>query len=281
MTHTLKNLGLTAALAVMLAACTPAPKKDTAPAADASKAEATVPVTAPMKIRFGTDASYAPFESKDPSGTIVGFDIDLGKAICAEIKAECTFQDQAWDGIIPGLEAKKYDAILSSMSITEERKAKVDFTQKIWNVPNAILGKEGTTLEASEAGLKDKTIGVQKGTIQETFAKATYKSSKIKSYGTIEEAYTDLVAKRSDVVFADAVVISDGFMKSPKAKGFAVLAEIPASVDPKILGEGTGIAVRKGDKELLDALNRGFEAIRTNGKYKEIADKYFKFEIYS
>ena len=280
MTHRLKALGLSTIMIALMAACTPAPKKDAAPKTDAATPTATATPAAPLKIRFGTDASYAPFESKNAAGEIVGFDIDLGKAICAEIKAECTFQDQAWDGIIPALESKQYDAILSSMSITAERKEKVNFSQKLWNAPNAFLGKAGTAFEATDAGLTGKTIAVQKGTLQETYAKEVYKGAKVKSYGTIEQAYTDLTANRADVVFADGVVVSDGFLKTPKGKGYAVLAEVPSSANVTILGEGTGIAVRKDDAELLAALNKGIEAIRANGQYKTIADKYFDFDIY-
>ena len=280
MTHTLKNLGLTAALAVMMAACTPAPKKDAAPAADAPKTDAPATAAAPTKIVFGTDAAYAPFEMKDASGKIIGFEIDLATAMCAEIKAECTFQDQAFDGIIPALEAKKFDAILSSMSMTAERKEKVDFTQKIWSSPSSFLGAEAIGTDITPASMKDKIIAVQKGTVQENYIKANFKDSKIKSYDTIELAYADLAAKRADLVLADTGVIDD-FLKSAKGKNFKELVKVPESVDPKAFGDGIGIAVRKGDKALLDQLNKGFDAIRANGKYKEIADKYFKYDIYT
>lgn len=281
MTHTIKSLSLSAALIAVMAACTPAPKKDAAPAAGATPAATTASTSAaPLKIVFGTDASYAPFETKDASGKITGFEIDLANAMCAEIKAECSFQDQNFDGIIPALEAKKFDAILSSMSMTPARREKVDFTQKIWSSPSSFVGAESLGADVSPAALKDKTIAVQKGTVQENYIKAAYKDSKIKSYDTIEQAYADLVAKRADIALADGGVV-DSFLASPKGKGFKEVVKVPESVDPKAFGDGIGIAVRKGDKALLDQLNKGFDAIRANGKYKEIAAKYFKYDIYA
>ncbi|WP_342774563.1 lysine/arginine/ornithine ABC transporter substrate-binding protein [Hydromonas duriensis] len=262
-----------------MAACTPKQEaKPAAPAADAAKPAASAEA---MTIKFGTDATYAPFESTDASGNIVGFDIDLANAMCEEMKAKCTFTNQAWEGIIPGLTTKKYDVIASSMSITSERKQSVLFTQKVWDAPNRFVAKEGSTLQTTPEGLKGKGLGVQQGTIQETYAKKYYPDAKIKSYKTIEDAYADLAAKRIEVVFADGVVLTEGFLKKPAGKGYAQLgADVPAAADPAILGEGTGFAVRKEDTELAAKLNKAFDAIRANGKYKAIADKYFAFDIY-
>lgn len=265
--------------AMLMMACTP---KKEAPKADAAAPAAAAPAPeAAMELKFGTDATYAPFESTAPSGEIVGFDIDLAKAMCEEMKAKCTFVNQAWDGIIPNLNTKKYDVIASSMSITAERKQEVRFTQKVWDAPNRFVAKAGSTLVTTPEGLKGKSIGVQQGTIQETYAKKYFPDAKIKSYKTIEDSYNDLTAKRIETVFADGVVLTEGFLKKPAGKDFAQLgADIPAAADPMILGEGTGFAVRKDDVALADKLNKAFEAIRANGKYKTIADKYFDFDIY-
>ncbi|MGL4767078.1 MAG: lysine/arginine/ornithine ABC transporter substrate-binding protein [Formosimonas sp.] len=268
--------------AMMMAACTPkkeAPKADAA--APATAAAPTAAVEAPMEIKFGTDATYAPFESTSPSGEIVGFDIDLAKAMCEEMKAKCTFANQAWDGIIPNLNTKKYDVIASSLDITPERKLEVRFTQKVWSAPSRFVAKTGSTLVTTPDGLKGKSIGVQQGTSQEKYVKKYFPDAKVKAYKTIEDSYNDLTAKRIDVVFADGVVLTEGFLKKPAGKDYAQLGDdIPAAADPAILGEGTGFAVRKDDVALADKLNKAFDAIRANGKYKTIADKYFNFDIY-
>ncbi len=266
-------------VALSLAAC--APKADK-PADKPAAANGAAPAAAaPLTIKFGSDATYAPFEFTSPSGEITGFDIDLAKAMCEELKATCTFQNQDWDGIIPSLLAKKYDVIASSMNITEERKKSVAFTQKIWNAPNKFVAKAGSTLQTTPEGLKGKLLGVQQGTIQDDYATKYFKDAVIKRYKTLEAAQKDLVNNRVEVVFADGVTVSDGFLKTPAGKGFAqVGADVPSSADPAILGDGTGFAVRKEDTALLASLNKAFEAIRANGKYNEIAKKYFDFDIY-
>ncbi|ETD69607.1 amino acid ABC transporter substrate-binding protein [Pelistega indica] len=232
-------------------------------------------------IRFGNDATYPPFEYTTPSGEIVGFDIDLAKAMCEKLQAKCTFQNQAWDGIIPALRAKKFDVIASSMSITEERKKAVAFTQKIWTTPNPIFGKKGTKADPSKEGTKGLDLGVQQGTIQDKYATKYFTDANIKRYKTFEDAVKDLVTGRVQIVFADNGV-TDEFLKSDSGKDFAILGEpLPSSADKEIFGEGTGFAVRKEDKQLLDDLNKAFEAIRADGTYDKIAKKYFTYDVYN
>lgn len=266
--------------AAMLLACTP--KKEAKPTDGATAAAGTTaPAGEKRQLKIGSDATYAPFESTNPSGEIVGFDIDIAKELCAEIKAECTFVNQDFDGIIAGLNAKKYDMIVSSLSITPARKLEVRFTDKIWDAPSRFAAKAGSTLQTTPEGLKGKTVGVQMGTIQETYIKKYYPDSKVKSYKTVEGVYNDLTANRTDVIFVDGVTVVDGFLNKPAGKGFAQLgADVPAAADTAILGEGTGFAVRKEDEALANDLNKAFDTIRKNGKYKEINDKYFKFDIY-
>lgn len=286
MTHPKLALLSGSILAMMMAACTPKPDaKPAAPAADAAKPAAAAPA-GPVSfegktIKIGTDATYEPFESTDKSGKIVGFDIDVMDAMCAEMKAKCEYSNQAFDGIIAGLTAQKFDVIASSLSITPERKQTVRFTQKIWDAPNRFIAKSGSTLQTTPEGLKGKAIGVQTGTIQETYIKKAYPDAKIKSYKTIEDAYNDLTSKRIETIFADGVVLTDGFLKKPAGKDYAqVGGDVLGTADPATLGEGTGFAVRKEDTQLAEALNKAFDAIRANGKYKAAADKYFKFDIY-
>ena len=265
-----------AMVALTLTACAPKAEKTAAAPAATGGAPA-----AAMTIKFGSDASYAPFEFTAPSGEITGFDIEVAKAMCEELKATCTFQNQDWDGIIPSLLAKKYDVIASSMDITAERQKSVAFTKKIWQAPSKFVSKEGSTLQTTPEGLKGKMIGVQQGTSQDFYLTKYFKDSVIKRYKTLDAAQNDLVNKRVEVVFADGVTVSDGFLKKPTGKGFAqVGADVTSAADKAILGDGTGFAVRKEDTELLAKLNTAFDAIRANGKYKTIADKYFNFDIY-
>ena len=237
--------------------------------------------SAQQTIRFGSDATYPPFESTAPNGEIVGFDIDLAKAMCEVMKAKCTFQNQNWDGIIPALQAKKYDVIASSMSITPERQKAVLFTQMLWSTPNLYVGKAGTNMDTSPAGLKGVDVGVQQGTIQDKYLTKHAPGTLLKRYKTIEDAYNDLTTGLIKLVFADGGV-STAFVESPAGKNFQIVGKpVPNSADPVILGTGTGFAVRKTDTKLAADLNKAFDTIRANGTYKKLADKYFKFEVYN
>jgi lysine-arginine-ornithine-binding protein len=231
------------------------------------------------KVKIGTEGAYPPFNFIDKDGKLQGFDVDIANALCEKMKAECTIVAQDWDGIIPGLIAKKYDAIVASMSITEERKKQVDFTAKYYNTPAKFVTKTGSGIEISKTGLTGKIIGVQVSTIHENFARDNFGDvAEIKAYDTQENANLDLVAGRVDVIFADSVALDEGFLKTDMGKDFEFVG--PDFTDPKWFGDGAGIAVRKEDTALRDALNAAIAEIRKDGTYKKIQDKYFTFDVY-
>ena len=231
------------------------------------------------KIRIGTEGAYPPFNFIDPSGQVQGFDIDVAKALCEAAGAECVFVTQDWDGIIPGLLAKKYDAIIASMSITEERKQKVDFTKKYYQTPARFVAKKGSGIEIDKEGLKGKTVGVQRATVSENFIRDKFGDMiDIKSYATQDEANMDLASGRLDLVFADSVVLLEGILSTEAGKDYEFIG--PGYTDKKYFGEGIGIAVRKGDDELLKTLNDAIDKIRADSTYKKINDKYFDFDVY-
>jgi polar amino acid transport system substrate-binding protein len=230
------------------------------------------------KLIIGTEGAYPPFNNVTADGKVEGFDIDIANALCEEMKVTCEIVTQDWDGIIPALEAKKFDAIIASMSITEERKLKVDFTNKYYNTPPAIaVAKDSTITDVSPAALAGKTIGAQGSTIHQNYMESAYKDSEIKSYPTAEEYKLDLANGRIDAVNDDVMVLK-GWVESAEGACCKILGTI--TPDPKIHGEGAGIAVRKGETELRDKLNAAIDAIRKSGKYDEIAKKYFDFDVY-
>ncbi|CAN7473891.1 ABC transporter substrate-binding protein [Pararhizobium sp. LjRoot238] len=230
------------------------------------------------KIVIGTEGAYPPFNNLESDGSLTGFDIDIAKALCEEMKAECTFVTQDWDGIIPALISKKFDAIIASMSITAERKEKVDFTNKYYNTPPAIaVPKDSPITEATEDALDGKTLGAQSATTHSNYAEAHMKKSELKLYPTSEEYKLDIVNGRIDGVVDDIVVLSE-WLKTADGACCKLLGALP--IDPVINGEGAGIAVRKGDDALREKFNTAIDAIRKNGKYKEINDKYFPFDVY-
>lgn len=233
-----------------------------------------------MKVRMGTEGAYPPFNAVDKSGKLVGFDIDIGNAICAAANFECTWVTQNWDGIIPGLIAEKFDTIIASMSITEERKKKVDFTKKYYSTPARFVTADANKgVEINKDNLKDKVIGVQKATVSDNFVTDNFGDiAKIKRYEKQEQANLDLTSGRLDYVFADSVVLSDGFLKTDLGKGYGFVG--PSYSDAKWFGEGIGIAVRKGDDKLREAINAAIAKIRADGTYAKINAKYFDFDVY-
>lgn len=230
------------------------------------------------KVRIGTEGAYPPFNYIDNEGKVKGFEIDLANALCEKMGAECEFVVQDWDGIIPGLLAKKYDVIIASLYITDERREKIDFTQKYYQTPGRFVVKKGTKLEISEAGLKGKVIGVQRATAFERFLRDTYPSLELRVYATQDEVNMDLVSGRLDAVMADVVAMGLNFLNTPEGKDFEFTG--PSFSGSKWFGFGAGIAVRKEDPELRDAFNKAIDAIRADGTYDRIRSAYFSFDIY-
>lgn len=236
-------------------------------------------------IRFATEGAYPPFNTVDSSGQPQGFDVDIGNALCEELKVKCTWVLQEWDGMIPALLSRKFDTISASMSITEERKKKVDFTDKYYATPLGLVAKKGSPLRPELQNLQGKRIGVQRGTVADSFATRFWaeKGIEVVRYARQEEAYLDLSAGRIDAAWADALVADGGFLQQPAGAGYEFAGGLyhGANADEKaVIGEGVGIALRKQDKELKEMLNRGLQAIRANGKYDQIREKYFSYDIY-
>ena len=259
-TTTMKKRSLITALALSLFAC-----------GHALAAEKT--------LRIGIEAAYPPFASKTQEGTIVGFDYDIGNALCAQMKVKCVWVEGEFDGLIPSLKVKKIDMALSSMTINEDRKKSVDFTHKYYFTSSRLVMKDGAVVDDQYASLKGKTVGVQRATTTDRYATEVFepKGINVKRYSNNEEIYMDLAAGRLDAIFADTIPLSD-FLSLPRGQGYAFVG--PELKDPKYVGEGAGIAVRKGNSALVSELNAAIDGIRANGKYQKISAQYFKSDIY-
>ena len=230
------------------------------------------------KVRIGTEGAYPPFNSIDKDGKLVGFDIEIAEALCKAANFECEFVVQDWDGIIPGLIAKKYDAIIASMSITPKRAEVVDFTGKYYQTPAKFIAAEGAGFDISPDGLKGKVVGVQRATIHEDFLRSEFPGVDVRAYATQDEANADLVSGRIDLTMADSVALLDGFINTDAGKGFEFVG--PDYADPKYHGEGAGIAIRKGEDSLREAFNAAIAKIREDGTYAKINAKYFDFDVF-
>ena len=228
-------------------------------------------------IRIGVEGAYPPFSWKDPDGSLKGFDIDFAYALCEKMERNCTLIEQEWDGMIPALIARKFDAIVASMSITEDRKKKVDFSNKYYNTPSRLVVKNGSGLEATAASLAGKRVGVQRGTTHQCFVEKNFPDSEVVLYTTQEDVFADLGAGRIDAQSSDALQALEGFLNTDAGKGFAFVGG--DQDDVPCLGEGAGITVRKGDA-LATEFSNAIQALRADGTYKKLNDKYFEMDIY-
>ena len=241
---------------------------------------AAIPASAGWeKIRIGTEGAYPPFNWVDKNGELKGFDIDISKALCDVMKVKYEFVVQDWDGLIPGLLAKKYDCIIASMSMTPERRERVDFTNKYYQTPARFVARKGSGIEISKSGLKGKVVGVQRATTHENFVRDKFGDSvTVKPYATLDEADMDLVAGRVDLVLGDSVALIDALLNKPEGKDFEFIG--PGYTDVAYFGDGIGIALRKGNPNLLEMFNKAIKQIRADGTYQQINAKYFDFDLY-
>ena len=250
-------------------------------------------------VKIATEGAYAPWNFTGAGGKLEGFEIDLANDLCARMKAKCEIVAQYWDVIIPALQAKKYDAIMAGMSITDDRKQVIDFAGPYADSPNGYLVAKDSPLakmpgtgqtynlvnqqaeaeraiEATKPLLKGKTIGVQVSTTHPVFAEKYLKSTaEIREYKTTEAHDLDLLAGRIDAVLADATAII-GTLAKPEFKDYALVG--PA-ITGGIQGDGVGIGLRKEDTELKRKLNEAIEAATKDGTIQKLSMKWFKIDI--
>jgi octopine/nopaline transport system substrate-binding protein len=249
-------------------------------------------------VKIATEGAYAPWNFTGAGGKLEGFEIDLANDLCARMKVKCEIVAQDWDGIIPALQAKKYDAIMAGMSITDERKKTIDFTGPYANSPNGYLVPKNSPLakmpgtgeaynlstqqaaaekaiDAVKPLLKGKTIGVQGSTIHSNFADKYLKgTAEIREYKTTEAHDLDLAAGRIDAVVADATAII-GTLEKPEFKDYALVGP---SITGGLLGNGVGVGLRKEDAELKKAFDEAIQGAIKDGTIQKLSMKWFKID---
>ena len=230
------------------------------------------------KVRIGVEANYPPFSQMSPDGKFSGFDIDIANAICADMKAECTMVAQEWDGMMPALNAKKFDMIVASMSITEERKKNADFSDSYYDIPSTWIAKTGAFKTVDAAALKGKKIIVTRNTPRAAYIQANFKDSEILLVAKEAEVTMELAAGRGDIGFGSSLAATAAFLKSPEGKAFSRTGA-PITLGGAKDGGGVGIAMRKGEDTLKTKVNASLKNITANGVYKTINDKYFDVNI--
>ncbi|SCM66715.1 ABC transporter substrate-binding protein [Donghicola eburneus] len=233
-----------------------------------------------QSLRLGTEGAYPPFNYIEADGKIAGFDVEIGLELCKRMEVECEVVAQDWDGIIPGLLANKYDFIIASMFITEERQKQVDFTDPYYLAAMTHVVPVGSDItEFSNEALSGKVIGAQSGTTQADFIEATYPGADIRLYPTQDEVNLDMASGRIDMQVGDMLPMLDWTTKSDDG-ACCELAGDPIT-DPAFVGDGVGIAVRQEDDELREKLNAALMEIRADGTYQAINDKYFDIDVYT
>ncbi|EDZ47982.1 polar amino acid uptake family ABC transporter, periplasmic substrate-binding protein [Rhodobacterales bacterium Y4I] len=247
-------------------------------AAATAAAALTAGAAAAEQVKIGIAAEpYPPFASLDSSGNWVGWEVEVIGAVCAAAELDCVITPVAWDGIIPSLTGQQIDAIMASMSITEERQKTIDFSDPYYNTPAVIVADKSMDIAPTPDSLAGKILGIQASTTHQAYAQAHFTGAELKVYQTQDEANQDLVAGRIDATQADSIAMAD-FVNSDTGS----CCEIKGAVadDPAILGLGVGAGVRKGDDALREALNKGIAAILADGAHEKITAKYFTTSIY-
>ena len=230
----------------------------------------------PGKMRVGVEGNYPPFSKMGADGKLAGFDIDIALAVCAHMKVECTLVQQEWDGMMPALNAKKFDIIVASMTITDDRKKAADFSDPYYDVPSRWVAKAGAFKDHSAAALKGKKIIVLRNSPRAKHVAEMYKDSEVLLVNKETDIYLELVAGRGDIGFGSSVVSSEALLKKPEGNGFA---QVGSTVKLDAGGGGVGIAMRKGENDLRERVNAALKSIRASGQYKKLADQYFDFDV--
>jgi octopine/nopaline transport system substrate-binding protein len=248
------------------------------------------------KIRIGTEGAYPPWNSKDASGKLIGFEVELAYTLCRYIGQQCEIVEQDWDGMIPGLIMRKFDAIMAGMSITAERQKTINFSQGYADEVASLGVIKGSDLEGMQtpagislaspnsdakkalktitAALAGKTVCTQTGTIHQNFLESgDVGKINLRTYKTQDEVNLDLTSGRCDVALAAAVAFTDYAEKSGKP-----VVLVGPTFSGGAFGNGVGVGIRKDDTELLKTFNKAIDKARKNGDISRIATKWFGFD---
>ena len=235
----------------------------------AETAEKKADATEGNVLRIGTEGAYAPFNYTNADGTLGGFDIEIANAICADMQVTCEIVAQDWDGIIPGLKAGKYDAIVAAMSVTPERAQQVAFTDPYFSNALVFLAKKDSTFDpAKVTDINAHSIAAQRSTISSQWLENTYPKADMKLYDTLSNAFLDLGAGRVDAMISDKLPAIE-WLSSTSGNNYVLKG---AEID---INDNFAIAVRPNDEALQAKINTSLSNIKANGTYDKINQKYF------
>ena len=237
------------------------------------------------KLRIAAECTYPPFNYRDTTGELKGFDIDIAKTVCERIDAEYSFVCQEWDGLLPGLLAGKFDLIVASMSITPARQKQVDFSIPYRASTGRFVARKGAGINPFDKqgnpkpdALKGKILGAERGTTYDTYIATKFPGlERVLLYTGVHNLILDLKAGRLDIILGGPIKLYQDFLKQPGGEDYEFVG--PELEQPELFGPGIGIAVRKGNEELLKKINAALEGIFADGTFKKINKKYWDFSV--
>ncbi len=236
-------------------------------------------------LRVGTECTYHPFNFRDENGELQGYDVDVAKAIGEHLNAEIEFVCQKWDGMIPSILANKFDLIVASMSITDERAEKIDFSDPYRVSIGQFVGAKDKGIElfnedgsVNEAGFEGIRVGLQRATTYDNWMQAKAPNAEIVRYDATEALYLDLQNGRVDVIMTNPMKAYLKFLSQPDGAGFDVIG--PQIEEQEYFGIGVGVGLRKGNDELLGRINEAIGIITEDGSLEVFAKKHFPFTIH-
>ncbi|MDT8879541.1 transporter substrate-binding domain-containing protein [Halomonas saccharevitans] len=240
----------------------------------------TVSVQADDPIRLAVDVPYEPFEYKLPDGTLTGFEVELGNAVCDYLDRQCTWVEQPWDGMIPALKARKFDAIMSSMAITEERARQVLFSEPYYTTPSAWITAKGENIDIDDReSLEGLSVGVQRATLQDNYVTDLFGDVlEVRRYGSADDVIADMRTGRLDLTFMDYPIAEAMIDIDTPESDFKRISDFIKEPE-KYFGQGVGVAFRQRDRELAERFNEALQALKTNGTYDEIMAEYFSYDV--
>jgi polar amino acid transport system substrate-binding protein len=263
--------GVNAVVAAVLAA--------TLLGAPGARAEESRSPSAPVtQVRIASEGARPPYNFFNADNALDGFEIELGGELCRRMNVSCVFVAQDWEGMIAGLRANQFDAIMSAMEITDSRLEKISFSKAYLRMPSAFVSARRRQIrEATPEALKGRTIGVGAGSLHQSFLEERYPDSEVKVYESNEAAILDLAEGRIDVVLGEKDALTDFLKRRYEAKCCKFLADAPR--DPAYFGEGFGIGVRQQDVALKAMFDKALDEATADGTYAKIAGKYFDFDV--
>lgn len=230
-------------------------------------------------VRFLTDSDFPPFNFFDEDGVLVGFNIDLARAICLELSTSCDIKTRPWDDLLAGLKSGEADAVIAAHKITSKALGDVAFTDRYFHTPGRFAGrKETPATEITPSGLDGKRIAVARGSAHEAYLKTFFRDSPLALYENSDLAREALAAGKADFVFDDGMSLAF-WLNGTLSRQCCEMRGGPY-LEPKYFGEGIAIAVPKTDPEIRVLLNDALKRVRASGRFDELVQRYFPMRIY-